>query len=614
MSLNYARGTLKSSGSTIVLRNGEARTTTLSAVAPTVGSQVHQLPDLAAATTDTVVMAALAQTLTNKTLTAPTISGNGTITSGIDGVRIANWSGTATYLRLRSINSDTGSGAVTIQLAFDATVGTGTRTWRTDGNLKLRYNNLLYVGEDGTNILSFGDNGGGGPLADINAAGLTARRAFTLPDTAGTVALTANKLSAFAATTSAELAGVISDETGSGVLVFGTSPALTTPAIAGGTATGLTGLAIRDTSAAFDVTLAATSSSALTAGRTLTLDMVNAARTIKLQGNLDIGGTLTTAAAFSTSGANALTLTTTGATNVTLPTTGTLATLGGTEIFSGAKTFTADVAVDNQKALLFYETDANGSNYIGLKAPASVTADKVFTLPDGDGAANQVLKTDGAGALGWASVTSKVTSVRGQMIRRGASADEAFTASTNNRVVRGDGTDAVLGQIDATDFFAAGAYATGSAAGTLPPVTSMSDALATQLGYKQYLNGSTYNGSITISISQSNVTGSVAVGRGVLIPYQMQDGTWRLKFNIACSASGGMTGQPWTVTINNLVFKAGQNQAIVANQDQSGSLYTNVGRASQNTGDILGYFSSNTVTAATFSGDVELNAKPGWAY
>jgi hypothetical protein len=40
----------------------------------------------------------------------------------------------------------------------------------------------------------------------------------------GTVAYVANKLSVFAATTSAELAGVISDETGSGALVFGTAP------------------------------------------------------------------------------------------------------------------------------------------------------------------------------------------------------------------------------------------------------------------------------------------------------------------------------------------------------------------------------------------------------
>lgn len=45
------------------------------------------------------------------------------------------------------------------------------------------------------------------------------------------VALTTGKLSQFAATTSAELAGVISNETGSGNLVFGTNPTLSQPSI-----------------------------------------------------------------------------------------------------------------------------------------------------------------------------------------------------------------------------------------------------------------------------------------------------------------------------------------------------------------------------------------------
>ena len=45
----------------------------------------------------------------------------------------------------------------------------------------------------------------------------------------GTVAYTGGTLAQFASTTSAELAGVISDETGSGSLVFATSPTLTTP-------------------------------------------------------------------------------------------------------------------------------------------------------------------------------------------------------------------------------------------------------------------------------------------------------------------------------------------------------------------------------------------------
>lgn len=46
-------------------------------------------------------------------------------------------------------------------------------------------------------------------------------------------AATSGTLAQFAATTSAQLLGVISDETGSGALVFGTSPTITTPTITG---------------------------------------------------------------------------------------------------------------------------------------------------------------------------------------------------------------------------------------------------------------------------------------------------------------------------------------------------------------------------------------------
>lgn len=53
-----------------------------------------------------------------------------------------------------------------------------------------------------------------------------------------TFALTSGNLSQFAATTSAQLLGVLSDETGSGVAVFGTSPSLTTPTIAGAALSG----------------------------------------------------------------------------------------------------------------------------------------------------------------------------------------------------------------------------------------------------------------------------------------------------------------------------------------------------------------------------------------
>jgi len=58
--------------------------------------------------------------------------------------------------------------------------------------------------------------------------------------TGGTVAYTSNKLSSFAATTSSELLSIISDETGSGSLVFATSPTLVTPVLGAATATSIT--------------------------------------------------------------------------------------------------------------------------------------------------------------------------------------------------------------------------------------------------------------------------------------------------------------------------------------------------------------------------------------
>jgi len=67
----------------------------------------------------------------------------------------------------------------------------------------------------------------------------SADQTITLPNATGTVALTANKLSAFAATSSSELAGVISDETGTGALVFANTPTLVTPNIGAATGTSL---------------------------------------------------------------------------------------------------------------------------------------------------------------------------------------------------------------------------------------------------------------------------------------------------------------------------------------------------------------------------------------
>ncbi len=65
----------------------------------------------------------------------------------------------------------------------------------------------------------------------LGVATATSINGTTIPSSK-TLVVTTDKLSALAATTSSELAGVISDETGTGALVFGTSPAISDPKIA----------------------------------------------------------------------------------------------------------------------------------------------------------------------------------------------------------------------------------------------------------------------------------------------------------------------------------------------------------------------------------------------
>jgi hypothetical protein len=73
----------------------------------------------------------------------------------------------------------------------------------------------------------------------LGVATATSINGTSIPSTK-TLVVTTDKLSALAATTSAELAGVISDETGSGSLVFATSPTLVTPNLGTPSAINLT--------------------------------------------------------------------------------------------------------------------------------------------------------------------------------------------------------------------------------------------------------------------------------------------------------------------------------------------------------------------------------------
>jgi hypothetical protein len=90
-----------------------------------------------------------------------------------------------------------------------------------------------------------GSTAAAGAFTTLGSSSTTTLNGTTIP-ASKTLVVTTDKLSALAATTSAELAGVISDETGTGALVFANSPTLVTPALgtpASGTVTNLTGTA-----------------------------------------------------------------------------------------------------------------------------------------------------------------------------------------------------------------------------------------------------------------------------------------------------------------------------------------------------------------------------------
>jgi len=93
--------------------------------------------------------------------------------------------------------------------------------------------------------------------------------------------------------------------------------------------------------------------------------------------------------------------------------TGTVLTLSDT-----ATTSTVNLIIDNQKEVRFRETTANGTNYVGLKAPASLSADLTYTLPSADGTSGQFLSTNGSGILSFASggVTGVSTSATGTVL------------------------------------------------------------------------------------------------------------------------------------------------------------------------------------------------------
>jgi hypothetical protein len=235
----------------------------------------------------------------------------------------------------------------------------------------------------------------------ITATGSTS---VTLP-TSGTLASTAAKISDFAACTSSELAGKISDETGTGALVFANTPTLVTPVLGVATATTINKVTI--TAPATSATLTITNGAALSVSGNVTLSSSGSCA-------LTLGG-------------NNITFTTSGATSLTLPTTGTVATLSGSEILSN-KDFVNCELGEPISGVLTNCTDYPVGAIAGLGSGVATW----LAAPSSTNLAAAVTGETGSGALVFATSPTLVTPNIGAATGQSLAVTGALTSSGGN--------------------------------------------------------------------------------------------------------------------------------------------------------------------------------------
>jgi len=173
---------------------------------------------------------------------------------------------------------------------------------------------------------------------------------------------------------------------------------------------------------------------------------------------LNFGGAVTTAGAFTTSGAYALTLTTTGATNVTLPTTGTLATLDGTETLTN-KTLTSPTVSSPTLTGTISATDLtiSGNTTIGddpsdtLTVNSTITSNLIFTDDTYDIGAVGATRPRNLYLSGNATIGGTVTLSGGIDVTGALGVDGDFDVNTDKfTVTSATGNTAVAGTLSVT--------------------------------------------------------------------------------------------------------------------------------------------------------------------
>ena len=352
---------------------------TISAGDPT-ADRTATFPDA----TGTIVLDSATQTLTNKTLTTPVIS---SITNGAATLTLPTSTGTI------ALTSDIAAGIVTE--SGTQTLTNKTLTSPVVSGLTLSDSSIVIEGSTANDFET-----------TLTVTDPTADRTITLPDVTGTVVTTGN-LSAITSVGTLASLTVTGDLTVNGTTTTINSTTLSvddknitlgdveTPTDTTADGGGITLKGATDKTFNWvDATDSWTSSEHinLASGKSYYMN----GTLLKDVSETLTNKTLTTPVISSISNTGTLTLPTSTDTLVGRDTTDTLTN----KTLSSAVATTA-LTLNATAELRLADTDS--SHYVGFKAPGTVSENKIWTLPAADGSADQVLKTDGSGALSWST-------------------------------------------------------------------------------------------------------------------------------------------------------------------------------------------------------------------